>query len=157
MISKKFIKALEIIYHKLKDKKIKWALAGSFALALRGIKIKPHDIDIVTDKKGAYRINKLLKEYELEPVKFRKTNKFASYFGKFNIGNVFIEVVGNFRQRLTNGLWTKPTSLKHREFIKFNNLKIPALSLNYEYKFYIKNTKDPKRLEKIKKIKKYLG
>jgi len=156
MTLKESIKVLKIVTQKFKGQKINWALAGSSALALRGVKIKPEDIDIITNKTGAYKMNRLLKKYEIKPVQFNKTDKFASHFGKFNIKGILVEVIGNFKQKLENGSWTKPTSLEHKEIIKFNNLKIPALSLNHEYRFYLRNSKDPKRLKEAKKIKEYL-
>jgi len=157
MIPKEFAEVLKFIIHKFKGQKINWALAGSSALALRGVNIKPRDIDIVTDKTGAYKINKLLKKYEIEPVKFSKADKLSSHFGKFKIKGILVEIIGNFRQRLENGSWTKPTSLKHKKIIKFNNLEIPALGLNYEYKFYLRNSKNLRRLKETRKIKEYLN
>lgn len=158
-MSKKFIGVLKFIIHKLEGKKINWALTGSSALALRGIKIEPRDIDIVTNKQGAYKINQLLKKYEIEPVKFSKTDRLSSHFGKFKIKEVPVEVIGNFSQKLDNGSWTEPTSLKNKkikEIIKFDNSGIPALSFDYEYKFYIRNSKNPKRIEETKKIREYI-
>ena len=85
MLSKKVISALKIIYKKLKKEKINWVLVGSINLALQGIKIRTKDIDILTDKKGAFKINKLFKEYEVEPVKLKwwklKDKKFLNILG----------------------------------------------------------------------------
>jgi len=157
MVPKEFVEVLKFIIHKFKGQKINWALTGSSALALRGIKIKPGDIDIVTNKTGAYKINKLLKKYEIKSVKLSKTDKLSSHFGKFKIKGILVEIIGNFRQRLENGSWSKPTSLKHKEIIKFDDLEIPALGLNYEYKFYLRNSKNLKRLKEARKIKEYLN
>ena len=76
--------------------------------------------------------------------------------GKFKIKGILVEIIGNFRQRLENGSWSKPTSLKHKEIIKFDDLEIPALGLNYEYKFYLRNSKNLRRLKETRKIKEYL-
>lgn len=60
MINQKIIEALKIINQKLKNRRIKWVLVGSVSLALQGVKISPKDIDILTNKKDVFKINKLL-------------------------------------------------------------------------------------------------
>jgi len=63
MVEQKTVETLKVIYEKLKRQEVKWVLTGSTNLALQGLKIKPKDIDILTDKEDAFKINKLLKEY----------------------------------------------------------------------------------------------
>ncbi|MDI6655315.1 MAG: DUF6036 family nucleotidyltransferase, partial [Candidatus Hydrothermarchaeota archaeon] len=100
MINQKIIKALKIINQKLKDQKIKWVLVGSASLALQRVKIKPKDIDILTNREGAYEINKLLKEYEIKPIKFGKSSVFQSYLGEFRVNNIKVEVMGNLKEKI---------------------------------------------------------
>ena len=40
-----------------------WALTGSTGQYIQGMNLYPHDIDIQTDKAGAYAINKILLDY----------------------------------------------------------------------------------------------
>jgi hypothetical protein len=42
--------------------KARWVLGGSCCLALHGVKLTPHDIDIITDPDGAYRIGESLQK-----------------------------------------------------------------------------------------------
>ena len=145
MISKKLLIVLKIIHEKLKDKKLDWALIGSTNLALQGIKIKPKDIDILTDKKSAFEINKLLKEYEIEPVRLSNSKLFGpQYFGEFKIEDIKIEVIGKLKKER---LLTK--------IIKIDGMNLPAVSLEEELKAYeaLGRKKD---FNKIKKIEEFL-
>lgn len=54
---------IEILY----EKNIKWWLAGSAACAIRGINIKPQDIDIMTYKSEITKIKNAFKNYIIEP------------------------------------------------------------------------------------------
>jgi D-hexose-6-phosphate mutarotase len=76
---------------------LKWA--GSLSLALQGIDVEPHDIDLLTDRQGAYRINAMLKKYEKKRVGYSETEKLSSYFGVFEIQGVKVEVMGDYRER----------------------------------------------------------
>jgi len=73
---KKIIKVLKIILGKLKNKKIKWVVVGSTSLALQRVKISPKDIDILTDKEGAFKINEIFKNYQAKPVRFSQRKFF---------------------------------------------------------------------------------
>jgi predicted nucleotidyltransferase len=162
MLKSAIIKALKVIDQKLRDKKIKWVLVGSTSLALQGVKIRPKDIDILTNKKGAFKINKLLKEYEVEPVKLKwwklKNQKILEYFGKFKIEGINVEILAN---RI---LGKKQKFLKRelffRKFIKFNGMKLSVAPLEEEVKVYsqLGRKKDLLRIKKIKEIleKRYL-
>jgi predicted nucleotidyltransferase len=144
MISKKLLIALKNIHEKLKDEKINWVLIGSTNLALQEIKIKPRDIDILTDKKGAFEINNLLKEYEVKPVRFSNSKLFGSqYFGEFKIGDIKVEVIGKLKKKK---LVTK--------IVKIDGMSLPVVSLEEELKAYeaLRRKKD---FSKIKKNKEF--
>ncbi len=55
--------ALKLVCARLGGLGIRWALVGSSGLALRGVDVEPHDIDILTDEGGAYGIDRLLSEF----------------------------------------------------------------------------------------------
>lgn len=156
MISREIIKTLKFIVSRLGNQKINWALSGSLGLALRGVKIKTHDIDIISNKKGAYKIARLLKNYEFKKLKFSRTGLFASYYGKAKINGMIVDIAGNLRKKLLDGTWTKDSSLRHKEFFNFQGIKIPVLSLEREYKTYF-NNRSRKRLKTAQKIKEFLN
>jgi len=154
MINKKIIQALGIITNKLKQKKIKWVVVGSLSLALQGVRIKPKDIDILTTKNGAFKMNKLFRKYQIKPVKFRHSDHFQSFFGEFKINGVKIEIMGNLKERL-KGKWV---SLSHRlkthKIIEIGKMKVPVSNLKDQLKFYSKSSrrKDKIKAQKIKEV-----
>jgi len=141
MINKKLLATLKIIDKKLRRKKVKWVLIGSVSLALQGMKIKAKDIDILTNKKGAFKINELLKEYEVKPVKISRSKIFGTeYFGKFKIKDVKVEVMGKLKKKFPS-----------QKIIKIGKMNLPVSSLKEELKAY-KNLKRRKDINKIEKI-----
>jgi hypothetical protein len=47
---------------------VDWWLAGSAALAVRGVEVAPRDVDVITDAAGAQRLGGLLADVLVEPV-----------------------------------------------------------------------------------------
>jgi hypothetical protein len=48
--------------------RVDWWLAGSSALAVRGVDVSPRDLDVITDAAGAQRLGELLADALVEPV-----------------------------------------------------------------------------------------
>ncbi|MCW5852548.1 MAG: hypothetical protein KIT87_20910, partial [Anaerolineae bacterium] len=62
-----------------------WAVTGSVGMALQGIPVEPHDIDLQTDAAGAYEIQRRLAEYSVQPVAFLAGERMRSHFGRLVI------------------------------------------------------------------------
>lgn len=151
MINNEMEKVLKTICKIFKG--VNWALVGSANLALQGVDVRVRDIDILTDKKGAFLIDSLLKQYRVEGVKYRKSGKFSSYFGKFKIDNVKVEVMGDLSLKNKSGKWLPRDSLLlNKEFIKLGKFKIPTAPLDLELIGY----KIIRRYAKVKKIEEVL-
>jgi len=156
-MKKNIINVLNIINKKLKNKKIKWIIGGSTSLSLQGIKLKKiSDIDIATDKKGAFKINEIFKEYEIKPVKFSKNRIISSYRGKLKIKNIEVDVMGELSEKIGNR-WVNISRqrLKSPKFIKIRNNRIPVTPLEQHLVPY-KILRRKKDNEKIKKIERML-
>ncbi len=69
----KFIKMIE-------KYDINWWLTGSCALCLRGLNIKPHDVDIMLDAKDINKLNRIFKDYVVEPISSSR-GWVVNYFG----------------------------------------------------------------------------
>lgn len=145
--------ALRVISRFLKDREIEWVLVGSTSLALQGVNVDPKDVDILTDKKGAYEIAEVLREYEIQPVFFSRSELFASHFGKFNIRGIHIEIMEDL-EILTDGSWINVTAdrLQSRHICKIGDIEIPVSSLEKQLEFYKKSSrkKDVRTAEAIR-------
>lgn len=155
-LNKQKIKALEIILKKLKNKDINWKIMGSTNLVLQGVDIKSEDIDISTNKKGAYLIDSLFKKYVTKKVDLSiglsKNNKYKSYFGKLKINNVSVDIIGNLEYfDKKENKWIKSKKTKPI-FIEYKKCKIPLNNLKDEFEFYKKYRKDDTYKKIAKKI-----
>ncbi|MBN1409726.1 MAG: hypothetical protein JW969_02705, partial [Spirochaetales bacterium] len=59
--------SLQWLTEGLKRRKVKWWLAGSGALYVRGLEVKPHDLDVMTYKTGIEAIRRMVSPYIVEP------------------------------------------------------------------------------------------
>ena len=137
-IDQSFLHALKFIYSKLSRTDIIWAVTGSLGFALHGIPVKPHDIDIQTDERGAYRMADIFAEYLMENVSFASADDLRSHFGAFVIKGIRCEIMGDIEKRSSNGTWSSPPDLrKHIEHIMVKKMNIPVLTLQYECEAYM--------------------
>ena len=137
-VEKRYTRVLKKILLRLKRTDATWAITGSLGFALQGVPVEPHDIDIQTDEKGAYEIERLLTQFAVERVHFASAENIRSHFGMLNIDGIKVEIMGDIQKRLENGTWTKPPDLrKHIRFIRMEEMEIPVLHLEYEYEAYV--------------------
>lgn len=76
-------RALKIIYGKLRNSEIVWAITGSLGFALRGMELEVKDIDLQTDAAGAYRIENAFSECVVRKVQLCRSEKIASHWGSW--------------------------------------------------------------------------
>lgn len=140
--------ALQTICRRLKDHDIKWTLVGSASLVLQGVAIQPQDIDILTDKEGAYEVNKVFKEFEVRAVAFSQSEHFASHFWEFRIKGVKVDVMGDLKEHI-NGQWQR-FPLRPR-IIRVENMSLPVTPLETELDSYklLGREKDALKVAKI--------
>ena len=153
MIPAKHQKTIGIIYEALKNLDITWAITGSLGFALHGMPVVINDIDLQTDKDGAFRIEAAFRSDVIRNVVFSETQKIRSYFGELSITYVKVEIMGDLQKKLSDGKWESPVDVKHlREFINFKGMKLPVLPLAYEEQAY----RILGRIEKADKIKQWV-
>lgn len=134
-----FLSVLRKIYKRLSTTNVNWALTGSLSFALQGVPVEPHDIDIQTDEAGAYEIEHLFAEYMTREVLFSSTEKIRSHFGELMIDGIKVDIMGNIEKRLHDGTWEGPVDMeRNKKFIEVEGMRIPVLSLEYEYQAYVK-------------------
>jgi hypothetical protein len=153
LIDPKYLKVLRKIYERLSDGSVNWVVTGSLSFALQGVTVDVHDIDIQTDKEGAYEIERRFSEFVIKKVAFRSTDKIRSHFGILMIDGIRVEIMGDIQKRLEDGSWEEPVDLnRYKRFVEIQGMKIPVLSLEYEYQAYLKLG----RTEKAEILRKWL-
>lgn len=154
MIRPEIFVALKVVYYGLKEKGVNWVLVGSLSLALQGVDIDPSDIDILTDREGAFEFNKLFKEYEVEGVNFGSSEFFESYFGKFNIGGVKIELMGDLKEKRDGEWFSFCGRLENFKIVEVEGMRLPVSSLGDQLESYSKSERDKDKIKasKIKQV-----
>ena len=141
-----FLPVLHQLHAALRGQDILWAITGSTGFALRGLPFTPNDIDLQTDAPGAYAVEKALHPFIVRPVAFSGTERIRSHFGQLRLDGVKVEIMGDVEKwvngsldNLGTGSWEPPPDLaQHREFIQFEGIELPVLSLVYEREAYEK-------------------
>ena len=153
MIAKAYLKVLEKIVNRLQDSPIVWVVTGSLGMALQGVPIEVHDIDIQTDRNGAYEIERRLAEYVVKPVTYSESERIRSHFGMLEIDGIKVEIMGDLQKRLDNQSWEEPVKVeRYRRWVEVTGMRIPVLSLEYEYQAYLKLG----RVEKAEMLRSWL-
>jgi len=154
MISEPFANVLKIICCTLQESEVIWAVTGSLGFVLQGMKLPVHDIDLQTDKAGAYQIEHCFADKIIRPVAFSSSNQLQSHFGELRINGIKVEIMGDLQKKLPNGEWEVPVDIRPiRQEVLFQALCVPVLSLAYEYEAYLKLG----RMDKAERIRQYLN
>ncbi|MBD3362771.1 hypothetical protein GF362_03560 [Candidatus Dojkabacteria bacterium] len=149
MLPKKHTKVLKFIAEKLNNTNINWIVVGSTNLAMQGVDIEPNDIDILTDKKGAFEIEKILQDFVTKPVKYSENKKFRSYYGILKIEDIEIEIMGDLVNKKAIGdLWNETRGFVGKIYFNLIGTKIPVNTLEKELSAYKKIGRE-KKVDKI--------
>ncbi len=130
--------ALRTIYRTLAETDLVWVVTGSVGLAIKGIPVTPHDLDIqVQDRAGVETFARLFASYLKLPPTWHETKHTRSWLATFQIQNVDVEIMGEVCHRDDEGFWDDPPNLAaNRLFIQVAEMLIPTLSLEFEEDAY---------------------
>jgi len=149
-------KVLKNIAKILNEKDIPWILAGSTASYLNGLSIEPKDLDILTDKENAYKIDKIFeKSFEvIRKMSYGETEIYASHFGRYKVQGVFVEVIGDLKIKYGKHEFFVPLDilLKYSKVIRLNGTLIRVIPLEAQL---IYNLMIPDKEQRVKKIISY--
>jgi hypothetical protein len=139
MIDARYLDILRLIVRRLEGRAIDWAVTGSCGFALQGLDVTVHDIDLQTDAPGAYAIERALGAMSRRKVAHSATERIRSHFGALEIEGVTVEIMGDIQKRLDDGTWESPVDIRlHRRWVAIDGMRIPVLSLEYEYTAYLR-------------------
>ena len=153
MIDPVYFNVLRQIYARLSNTDVNWVVTGSLGFALQRVPVQPNDIDIQTDKAGAYEIENLFSDVVIRKVKFSATERIKSHFGALQIDGIEVEIMGDIQKRGADGVWEEIVDPAHyRCLVEVDGLLVPVLSLEYEYQAYLKLG----RTERAKMLRRWL-
>lgn len=147
------IHVLRLIIERVGDATVDWALTGSTGMAVQGMPCDVHDIDIQTDRAGAYQLGDLLEDFVVVPVRHLESASIRSYLGEYEVLGVQVEIMGAI-EKLVAGTWEPPVDVgEHRRWQDLDGLVLPVLDLEYEVEAYTKMD----RTEKAEKLRSWLA
>lgn len=153
MLSEQHFKVVKMIYDKLNITSINWVITGSTAFAVQGVPLIPNDIDMQTDREGAYKIEECFREYSVTRVRLSSNGKMSSHFGCLEIDGVKVEIMGDIQKNI-DGIWEEPVDIeKYKRYVMFQNMNLPVLDLKYECEAYMKMG----RIEKAEMLKDWVN
>jgi hypothetical protein len=117
-ISVDLVNAALTLHGKVKDS-AKWSIGGDTADAMRGAKVKPDHLEIITDSDGATKIYEAMKEYGPVAMGVREQKllreaviadksypvQIRSNYTEFQIGNVVVKVHGDLQYKVGEWRW----------------------------------------------------
>ncbi len=138
-ITKKDIQrvALEIA-KRLRGKQ--WAVRGTASMVLQELDMGVDDVDILCDKEAALAINKLFAKELVQKVDYSVSDIFKSYFGKFTLSGILVEVMGEWQIKLAENSkkgpaeWSPKYSAQKSEVAKLSisGVTVPVTKLEFE-------------------------
>lgn len=115
-----------------------YAFRGTASLVLHGVDMNVDDVDILCDKQTALACNQLLTDYLHEEVRYQESDQFKSYFGKFEVNHILVEVMGEWQVRDKKGLWSEPFDASQRTLIQFNGKDVYVTPIEQELAVFAK-------------------
>ena len=153
MIDSVYLNVLRQIHARLFNTDVNWVVTGSLGFALQGVPVQPNDIDLQTDKAGAYEIERRFSDVVIRKVQFSATERIRSHFGALQIDGIEVEIMGDIQKRGADGIWEEIVNPAHyKQIVEIAGLLVPVLSLEYEYQAYLKFG----RTERAKMLRRWL-
>jgi hypothetical protein len=124
------------IARRLRASGIAFKLVGGASIALHGVPVPVHDIDLEMPVSDVYRFHQLYADYvTLEP-ELRVGETYRSHFGRYTIEGVQIEVIGDLHRR--EGDRWHPSSTSTQSMLDVEGTPCPVSWLEEETLAYIR-------------------
>ena len=150
MLSQKFKKVLKIIAKKLlKLKGCQWAVIGSAGLALQGVKIKPHDLDLLMSFSNLEKMPLIFSPYQPSAVlKISFLNRLPTRKVKMKIRGIKVEICAEPK----DGVFLSQLLARKIKKARVDKIEVPCLNLQASALAYAQI----ERFKRVKLIKKFL-
>jgi hypothetical protein len=153
VIEERHFRTLSQLYRGLKDSGVSWVVTASLNLALHGLPVKVHDIDVLTDEAGAYEIERRFARHSVEAVSLRASQQIRSHFGVLSVEGVKVEIMGDVEiYDEVNGWQPVPGLADNSEIIVLQGMSLPVRTLGAEYVAYLRLG----RAEKAELVRRWL-
>ena len=143
-------KPLELLAKKFNENGIEWYIVGSLSDAVRGVNVKPHDMDIVIHTRDYWKAKDIcyLNFYDTVILPFaHNQGRFAMpYFGRMFLAGALVEIAGNEK-------WNFENRQPKYEKTLWNGYDVYMDSLQLRYEIEIARNRE----DRINAIKEYMN
>jgi hypothetical protein len=131
------IAAIEVLSRLFSDDDC-WAITGSTNLVIRGARIQPSDIDIITTREVADRLASSTNCIVHLDFTLSATETIQSYYATATISNICIDIMADALLLTRNGTWQRlDTWAKSIEYFQTKVGLIPLTTLAFERKVHL--------------------
>jgi len=115
-----------------------YAIRGTASAVLQGFDMEVDDIDVIGNKETVLFCNQAFRNNLIDKVSYKKSEKFKSYFGKFEISNVLVEIYGNWQIKNENGKWSDvfDASIDEVDMVNVTGLEVKVTKIETELKMF---------------------
>ncbi len=135
-LSEAHVRALTCLLERVPPAETRWALTGSAGLRLQGVDLEVHDLDIQTDEKTVYEIEKRLAEFMKTPVHYWESPGMISLDGKAEVGGIQIELLANISHKMADGSWSSFTDFSRLIWLEWRGRDVAVFPLENEAEAY---------------------
>lgn len=138
-LAEQHARVLSLLVARIPPAEYLWALTGSAGLRLQGVDLSVHDLDLQTDAKTIYLLEKELAEFMKVPVHVWESEHTLSHHGQAEIDGLQVEFLGDVRHRGPDSIWLPALDIQSvLIWVDWRSFQIPALSLAHEALAYEK-------------------
>jgi hypothetical protein len=130
------VHVLDFLLKRVPPSEYIWVLTGSASLRLQGVDVPVHDLDIQTDEKTVYLMEKKLSEFMSTPVHLWESPGMRSLDGKAAVEGVVIELLANITHRQPDGTWSTYTDFSRLTRVETHGMCILVFPLEDELAAY---------------------
>ena len=131
------VRVLSSLVELISPTEYQWVLTGSAGLRLQGVDISVNDLDLQTDTKNVYLIEKKLSEYMKVAVHLWESEHTLSLHGQAEINGITVELIGDIKHRSSGGAWESPVDISTtRVWVTWRKHNIPVFPLEFEAQAY---------------------
>ena len=130
------VKVVKIVAQNMQGEN--YAIRGTASLVLQGLEMGLDDIDILCDSQTALKANAKLVDYLVDEVAFKESPKFKSYYGKFLIDGVQVEIMGDWQIYNDKKGWSKVYSADATGMtrVDVDGVEIPVTKIGLELEVF---------------------
>lgn len=144
MLNCEWKNALSLFAQKCNEHKIEWYIFGSISDVVRGIDIKPHDIDIFVHTRDFFKIKEAIPDSVVEPFVDNKGTWLVRFFGRLCLCGVLFDIAADDKMNLENHNYDK---------VSWNGFELYIENFQARYNLELNRNRD----DRIKAMQAYMA